>query len=796
MNRQARIAVPKASLRLGRRSDRAEARSAERIDVPAIRRLHGGALDDLRTEAERTDLAPPAALGRMLEEPGSPLPTALRAEMEAGFGESFADIRLHRSPSAAESARAMRSAAFAAGEHIGLAADAWQPETAAGKGLIAHELAHASEAAAGRDAGVVRGANIFEQFAGLFKGDTFSDAELTRFVDELTRGEGDLSSTISDNMARAIVNRGLHDRDNHDASIRGTTLAMAADLPVRLRLMRHLLDGFSSNDDQEAVLRILRDASQLEREQLVNTFGVEALLKRFDGARLDELTTLIHGGTNAGGQRVTGTRQSGAQPQDIRWKLNYDIRNAPEIGEDIGGLAIDAFQIQQDGQTDWQTLRRNAVFLEGMAPRQLDMTVSPTPHAKNTGGIAHMMFWVVPTDPALWPIFATATRHSLPQVEFENPEVAREPTDGVRYPAIPAADNQEIVADVSVQLGAIDKGALTQESSRTQTQSQTRRQEDTSATRTTAGASTTIAAESAAENRARQLDRLRAAVGETEGAIRGFEAQQNWRTTVQILRETLLRIEGEIGGETEDTTETEVGVDIHAEIGAEAAAQIAADLGLELGVDLNLSGLGDILGPLTAVVRDPRLKALAAILSLVEGASGGLTLNLSPQGSLGITGGFGGNARARRLWREVNRRNFRLGGAAEQTDSTEVTAEAGGQVTISGQRSRGRSAEAEAAREAEAEATRRRSRRREDVSSRQIEQLDQRVTSLETQTGDSTTTRTTVQSRLFVPVVRDARVRFRVVRDSLGSVVPSAGRRDPVPAAGESGGRSRRRERR
>ena len=74
--------------------------------------------------------------------------------------------------------------------------------------------------------------------------------------------------------------------------------------------------------------------------------------------------------------------------------------------------------------------------------------------------------------------------------------------------------------------------------------------------------------------------------------------------------------------------------------------------------------------------------------------------------------------------------------------------------------------------------------------------MEQRVTSLETQTGDSTTTRTTVESRLFVPYVRDARVRFRVVRDSLGSVVPSTGRRDPVPAAGESGGRRQRRERR
>ncbi|MCV2218481.1 eCIS core domain-containing protein [Thauera sp. Sel9] len=73
---------------------------------------------------------------------GEPLPKDARAPLEGHFGRDFADVRIHTDAEAARLTAALGARAFTAGRDIYLAADAHAPDTAEGRHLLAHELAH------------------------------------------------------------------------------------------------------------------------------------------------------------------------------------------------------------------------------------------------------------------------------------------------------------------------------------------------------------------------------------------------------------------------------------------------------------------------------------------------------------------------------------------------------------------------------------------------------------------------------------------------------------------------------
>lgn len=86
-------------------------------------------------------LAPPL-VHAVLRSPGKPLDAPTRAAMEPRFGESFAGVRIHAEERAAASAAAVGAHAWTVGQDIAFAAGKYQPATADGRRLIAHELAH------------------------------------------------------------------------------------------------------------------------------------------------------------------------------------------------------------------------------------------------------------------------------------------------------------------------------------------------------------------------------------------------------------------------------------------------------------------------------------------------------------------------------------------------------------------------------------------------------------------------------------------------------------------------------
>jgi len=100
----------------------------------------------------------------VLRTSGQSLSDPERNEMERRFGEDFSGVRVHSDRRAASSAQALQAQAYTIGEHIVFNKNRYAPRRDAGRGLLAHELAHvvqqrlaggafAGEKEAERDAG-------------------------------------------------------------------------------------------------------------------------------------------------------------------------------------------------------------------------------------------------------------------------------------------------------------------------------------------------------------------------------------------------------------------------------------------------------------------------------------------------------------------------------------------------------------------------------------------------------------------------------------------------------------------
>lgn len=98
-----------------------------------------------RAPADGAAAATPAAgdaVQATLAATGAPLDQATRCFMEGRFGHDFGRVRVHADSGAAASARAVQARAYTVGRNIVFAAGQYAPATAAGRRLLAHELAH------------------------------------------------------------------------------------------------------------------------------------------------------------------------------------------------------------------------------------------------------------------------------------------------------------------------------------------------------------------------------------------------------------------------------------------------------------------------------------------------------------------------------------------------------------------------------------------------------------------------------------------------------------------------------
>jgi hypothetical protein len=77
-----------------------------------------------------------------LETGGAPLAPALRSFFEPRLGRGFEDVRVHDDAAATASAQALAALAYTRGRHIVFGAGQFEPHTARGQRLLAHELTH------------------------------------------------------------------------------------------------------------------------------------------------------------------------------------------------------------------------------------------------------------------------------------------------------------------------------------------------------------------------------------------------------------------------------------------------------------------------------------------------------------------------------------------------------------------------------------------------------------------------------------------------------------------------------
>ena len=86
--------------------------------------------------------AAPSIVREVIGGAGAALDAGSRAAFEPRFGHDFARVRVHADARAAESAGAVGARAYTVGEHVVFGAGEHAPGSAAGRRLMAHELAH------------------------------------------------------------------------------------------------------------------------------------------------------------------------------------------------------------------------------------------------------------------------------------------------------------------------------------------------------------------------------------------------------------------------------------------------------------------------------------------------------------------------------------------------------------------------------------------------------------------------------------------------------------------------------
>lgn len=78
----------------------------------------------------------------VLRTSGQPLDAGTQALMESRFDHDFSAVRIHTDAAGADSARDVNARAYTVGSHVVFGANAYDPHSATGQRLLAHELTH------------------------------------------------------------------------------------------------------------------------------------------------------------------------------------------------------------------------------------------------------------------------------------------------------------------------------------------------------------------------------------------------------------------------------------------------------------------------------------------------------------------------------------------------------------------------------------------------------------------------------------------------------------------------------
>lgn len=594
-----------ASLRVGRHDDKHE-RAADRSATQAVPEAQGHSLGGANRSAVSGPPAPTPA--QAITTGGKALDDATRTEMEDRLGHDFRNVRVHADGQAVHSAQALGARAYAVGDHVVFNAGQFAPEEPAGKHLLAHELTHVAQQRANREGerGTVQRVGFFESLARFFGGGAFSEDELDAYL--LTLGAGSIQGdNDSDNKARAIVSKGKH---------------KGLSVELRALLIEEMMSGFTGDDDEQAILRILKDATPLDREVIVERVGINRLDSELHGDENDQLQGLLG-----------RMKRAGKQSLPSNWEVSYSVHGAEELRE-RAALWVEQFDISPDDGSGTQNVVKNEPVNSPTGSAQ--RLASSVDHPRGVGGRGSVAVQL-----------ATPDADGKVEKPATPPVVRQASYDALSY------DKHRVEMNVDVEFERAQVGSTTrskEQETETRKEVEHGKKESKSQTETTGtkqGTSTTeskgVEVSQGASKTDSKSDTQSETKGESESTTKGTGKST---TESESTSKTKGSSESKTTGESKSTTEgksetesstTETSVNFHAEGKLDADLK---DLVSGLGGKLVSGGiLGKLLGKAGKI--GGRLLGLARKLGKLNVLS--LLLELLPDDTFKLSGTLKGD---------------------------------------------------------------------------------------------------------------------------------------------------------
>jgi len=274
----------------------------------------------------------------------------------------FSRVRVHTGPRAQASTRALSARAYTVGDHVVVGSASPALDRPGDSGLLAHELTHVVQQrnAPDRDEGPIQRAGLFESIARLFGGGSFSTEELNLYLTVLEGGQQIEDEFDSDNKARAVVEEGMH---------------RSQSIFIRSLLVREMLSGFTGNDDEEAILTILEDASPMDKERLVELVGRDVLIENFHGDQSDRLYGIL-----------AGIQRGRSEPISSSWDFSYETRGAERLRGANQPMIVNTFSVQPTDASEEIPVASN-VQNETGRPVSMNPAVE---HPRDVGGLGFL----------------------------------------------------------------------------------------------------------------------------------------------------------------------------------------------------------------------------------------------------------------------------------------------------------------------------------------------------------------------------------------------------------------------
>ncbi|HEY3386981.1 MAG TPA: DUF4157 domain-containing protein [Saprospiraceae bacterium] len=292
--------------------------------------------------------APPAFnhVLRTQKNNGTPMPPGVTSKMNRAFGFDFSSVRIHADSKSAKLSDSIQARAFTHGQDVYFNRGEYNPGQTEGSKLLAHELTHVVQQTS---TGSMQGGppqtiqrsiggffgNLWRSIATIFVDEPdYDDKTLTDYLAVLDSAkiEGDFDS---DNKARVVVKQWKKGKRNITRS-------------QKVWLIREMLDGATGDDDENAILDILK-GSPGEMTYILNFVTPKQLREDFHGSEFKELDKML----KEWEKRTGGAKAEDVNPTDMTLKTKDELLG--DGTEENPGLTLGEFESYIKQQANWFT---------------------------------------------------------------------------------------------------------------------------------------------------------------------------------------------------------------------------------------------------------------------------------------------------------------------------------------------------------------------------------------------------------------------------------------------------------